>query len=156
MSEERPERFSRFLTLLLMLEGGEVDDPSDSGGLTKLGVTQATYTDWLIKKKKPQKSVKDITRSDVEDIYYENYFSKVSYIEEEICHYLMFDLAVNSGPGRVRDCIQAISNPHDPYAVLQWRRQYYNKIAANNPTQQKFLKGWLNRLKRIQKYYEVI
>jgi len=139
-----------------MLEGGEVDDPLDNGGHTKLGVTQDTYSDWLVKKRKPEKSVGDISRQEAEDIFYELYYTRVSYIEEEICHYLMFDLAVNSGPGRVKDCVQAVSNPHDPYAVLQWRRQYYNKIAANNPTQQKFLKGWLNRLKRIQKFYEAV
>jgi len=155
MTQERPERFLKFLTLLLQLEGGEVNDPLDKGGHTKLGVTQATFTDWLIKNKKPTKSVKEITPTQAQDIYFDNYYKRVDFIEDELCHYLMFDLAVNSGPGRVKTCIQEVSNPHDPFAVLQWRRQYYNKIVAADSTQQRFLKGWMNRLKRIQKYYEV-
>ena len=155
MLGEKPERFVKFLALLLKLEGGTVDNKSDKGGLTNLGVTQATYSEFLTKNQRKDKSVKQINREDVEDIYFENYYSKVNFIEEEFPHYLLFDLAVNSGPGRTKQCIREVSNPHNAADILTWRRQYYNKIVAANPTQQVFLKGWMNRLKIIQKNFEV-
>lgn len=154
MLEAKPERFLKFLNILLKLEGGAVDNPLDKGGATNLGVTQQTYSLFLSKYNLPSQSVKKITKSQVEDIYFENYYSRVNYIEDEYPHFLVFDLAVNSGPGKAQQCIRDVSNPHDPAAILSFRRQLYNTIVKNNPMQKVFLNGWMNRLKLIQKEFE--
>lgn len=147
-------RFYKFLEILLKLEGGVSNHLADKGGLTNLGVTQATYDDYNNKYKNPIRSVKKIQRAEVEQIYLDNYYTTIGYIEEEFPHYLMFDLAVNSGPGRVQQCVREVHNPHDPKEILTWRRQYYNKIVGNNPAQGVFLKGWMNRLKLIEKEFK--
>ena len=149
------ERFDKFIAILVKLEGGVSDHKLDKGGLTNLGVTQATYDEYRLKLAKSKQTVKKITRSEVDDIYKKNYYDRIGYIEEDYAHFLMFDLAVNSGPGRAKQCVTEVRNPHNAKEILTWRRQYYNKIVASNPSQQVFLKGWMNRLKLIEKEFNI-
>ena len=39
--------FDKALPIVLQHEGGLVDHPKDPGGLTNLGVTRATWGDWI-------------------------------------------------------------------------------------------------------------
>lgn len=147
------KRFHKFLEILLKAEGGFVNHKNDKGGATNYGITQATYDAYRKTNGKKNLAVSKIDKSEVEAIYYGGYYSKIGFIEEEFPHYLMFDLAVNSGPGRAKQCVTEVGNPHDPKEILTWRRQYYNKIVAADPTQQVFLKGWMSRLRLIEKEF---
>lgn len=147
---EEEVRFNKFFDILMKLEGGISDNPNDKGGLTNFGITQLTYNAWT----KSTKSVKNITKEEAKNIYKLNYYKPVNYIENEFAHYLLFDLCVNSGLGKVKACIQEVSNPNDPNAILTWRRQKYNSIVKADPSQQVFLKGWMNRLKLIEKEFK--
>ena len=40
------QNFDQSLEMILMHEGGFVDDPRDSGGMTNLGVTARVYEEW--------------------------------------------------------------------------------------------------------------
>jgi lysozyme family protein len=94
---------------------------------------------------------------------------------------LMFDAAVNHGPGGAAKLLQralnvliaaaggqqlkvdggigprtidAVSHQKIPdicQSYLKERRDLYDRIVRNDPTQQKFLKGWLNRVDDVQK-----
>ena len=57
---------------------------------------------------------------------------------------MAFDAAVNQGVAWTRKALQDSNN--DPQTFLQLRAQRYQDIAAANPSQEKFLQGWLNRL----------
>lgn len=148
------ERFNKFLKLLIKLEGGVSNHPDDGGGLTNLGVTQAAYDEYRLKLHKPKQTVEKITSEEAADIYKINYYDKISFVTEEYPHYLLFDLAVNSGVSRAKQCIAAVKNPHNAQEIMTWRRQFYNRIVAANPKQSIFLKGWMSRLKIIQKEFE--
>lgn len=154
MYTEIPERCLKFFLQLRKLEGGVSNNKDDKGGLTNLGITQNSYNLWLRQYNRPSKNVKLITTEEAKQLYFDDYYNPTPYVENEFAHYLLFDLCVNSGLGNVKKCIQEVSNPHNPKDVLTWRRNFYNKIVSNSPTQQAFLKGWMNRLKQIEKFYE--
>jgi len=147
------DRFNKFFLLLHKLEGGYSNHPVDKGGATNYGVTQNTYDAYRANKKLKTQSVKKSTLEEAKKIYFEEYYSKINYIEDEFAHYLIFDLAVNSGVGAAKKCIAAVNNPHDPKEILSYRRNLFNTIVKNNTSQQVFLKGWLSRLRLIEKEF---
>jgi lysozyme family protein len=75
---------------IIEAEGGEVNDPSDSGGHTKFGISKRSY---------PHVDIASLTRDRALDIYRTDYWSRAG------CHDLpaalalvVFDHAVLSGP----------------------------------------------------------
>ena len=50
------------------------------------------------------------------------------------------------------------ANSNNPKTVLdhfiEERKKYYNSIVTKNPSQKKFLKGWLNRVEEVNKYID--
>lgn len=159
---------------IILKEGGYVNDPADSGGPTKYGVTQATYSRWLGRKASIS-DVKAITREVAEDIFINNYYFKprIDIIADEVQH-KTFDMSVNHGPRRAVKLLQlalaklgfeisvdgvigsqtarisemAIEKYGDVRVVnkiVEVRNDFYHRIVASRPTQKRFLKGWLNR-----------
>ena len=93
---------------------------------------------------------------------------------------LFFDCAVNHGPRRAIKFVQSISNQagYEPrlsvdgavgpntlrgaiwaeaqmgpvflQALLEERRNFYHLIVTNNPSQEVFLRGWLNRVNEFE------
>jgi lysozyme family protein len=58
-------------------EGGYSDESHDPGGATLKGVTQATYTAWLVLQKRPNAPVKDASDADIQAIYRTEYWDAV-------------------------------------------------------------------------------
>jgi lysozyme family protein len=166
------DRFNRCLQFTLSREGGFVDDPSDHGGATNYGITQRVYTEGLAGKGLLTKSVRLITLDEVSNIYQEKYWLPSNAgncpVSVDLC---VFDLAVNSGVGRaVRFLQRAVgvvddgvfgpathaavlaANPVDLAAKLcEMRRNFYLAIVDHDPSQSKFLKGWLSRVDALEK-----
>jgi len=69
--------FRSALDFVLGREGGFVDHPSDPGGATNFGITQATLDAWTDSRMFPRKSVRDIERNELESIYRERYWAPV-------------------------------------------------------------------------------
>lgn len=89
------------LKLVLVSEGGYVNNPSDPGGATNKGVTQAVYDAYRRQQGAPTRSVKQITDAELEAIYGDQYWRTIHGDElPEGVDYAVFDYAVNSGPGR--------------------------------------------------------
>ena len=60
-------------------------------------------------------------------------------------------LTVDGVPGPDTSAAIIAADPAKLFAALyQKRKQRYDEIVANNPFQQKFYKGWINRLNNIQ------
>lgn len=81
-------------------EGGYVDHPSDPGGATNRGITIATLQRW---RREPvtKQDVKDLTRAEAAKIYLAYYWNAVRADELPTgLDMLMFDAAVNQGPGK--------------------------------------------------------
>ena len=101
--------FDRALSLVLKHEGGYVNHPSDPGGATNKGVTQATYDAWREKQALPKRSVREIAESEVTAIYRRDYWVRVQGDDLPAgVAYAVFDFAVNSGVYRASRFLQKV------------------------------------------------
>lgn len=92
--------FGKCLEIVLVHEGGYVDHPLDPGGATNRGVTIKTLSDWL-GRPATKAEVRALTVADVTPIYRKNYWDRVSGDRRPAgADLVVFDAAVNSGPGR--------------------------------------------------------
>ena len=141
--------FKRALSFVLRWEGGYVNNPSDKGGATNMGITQYTYNSWLKSLDLASRDVRYITRSEVEQIYYKNYWRKAG------CHnmspkfaLLAFDTAVNMGLARVNQFLRVAEWKY-PEKFIEAREAKYREFAKYG-NQKIFLNGWLNRLNDLK------
>jgi lysozyme family protein len=98
--------FKKCLELVLKSEGGYVHHPSDPGGRTNLGVTQAVWEEWeghLVS----ENDMKALTAEKVAPMYEMKYW-RTSYCEKlpQGLNLLVFSMAVNSGSGRAVKLLQ--------------------------------------------------
>lgn len=99
--------FPLSLSLVLVHEGGYVNDPRDSGGATNKGVTQAVYDDWRTRHGLPKQTVRAIGTDELEAVYRHGYWDAVAGDQLPAgVDYCMFDLAVNSGVNRAACFLQ--------------------------------------------------
>ena len=100
--------FAKALPRILVYEGGQVDDPRDPGGRTNKGITQATFNVYLRSHGMRPEDVYSITDAEVSTIYLTRYWTT-------ICgdalpaglDLVVFDAAVNSGPGQAGRWLQS-------------------------------------------------
>jgi lysozyme family protein len=164
------ENFKTALDFVLKWEGGLSDDPDDAGGRTMQGVTQRVYDAWRAANGLATRDVASIERPELEAIYSNNYW------RQACCDRLRgpldlvsFDTGVNMGPVRAVKMLQeavgtdadgAFGNktqqacdacvPPDAAAKYCEVRESLYKQFAQQPGQQKFLQGWLNRLNDLR------
>jgi lysozyme family protein len=161
---------------LIKSEGGYVWDKDDAGGETNLGVTVGAWSAYMGRPIKPGE-MKTLTRSDVKPFYKQMYWDKLSCDNlPQGVDYAVFDFGVNAGTGRASKFLQqavgavpdgvigpktlALVNAIDATTLLDafsdQKENFYNTIVKNNPTQSKFLKGWMNRVASVQTTAESI
>jgi len=155
-------RFDTALAEILRHEGGWVDHPADPGGATNRGVTLATLSDWL-GRTATKAEVKALTVADVAPIYRERYWNAVKGDDLPAGVDLMvFDLAVNSGPGRAAKFLQeVVGAPADgqigpatlakvnalhPLAIIDGMAQRRERFYRGLGTFDTFGRGWMKRL----------
>ena len=157
-------------------EGGYVNDPLDKGGETNMGVTIATWKkvgydkngDGVI----DAKDLKLITKDDVLNrVLKPHYWDKwkADEIRSQSVANLLVDWLWCSGSygiripqyilgveqdGIVGPKTLAALHKRDPRSffnqVKNERKAFLYRIVNNNPTQKRFLKGWLNRLNDLK------
>lgn len=102
------ENFDAALRALLKHEGGYVNHPSDPGGMTNLGVTKRVWEEW-VGHEVDEKQMRALTPELVAPLYKKKYWDKVCGDELPTgLDLAVFDLAVNSGPGRAAKMLQKI------------------------------------------------
>ena len=96
------DRFDACLPHILHHEGGWADHPKDPGGATMKGITLAVFREWT-GKQSTKAELKAISDNTVAAIYRKNYWfpSHCDKLPAGV-DLIVFDLAVNSGPGRAR------------------------------------------------------
>ncbi len=141
--------FETVLKYSLQFEGGYVNDPLDKGGETNKGITKAVYDTYRKSKNLPIQSVKLISDQEVKDIYYKQYWlaAGCDKLEDKLAM-VVFDFAINSGVSRAK---RYLTLTKDPQKLLDLRAEFFKKIVKNNPSQNRFLKGWLNRVESLRK-----
>lgn len=165
------DNYAQALNYVLQSEGGFINDPDDSGGATNKGITLAVFKEYKRNNHLTLEDLKNISNSDVYDIYKKLYWDRV-YADNlnSGCDYACFDFAVNAGVARSVKLAQgvvganvdgimgpatlALCNRVDTLffinAFSNSKREFYESIVKNKPTQEKFLKGWLNRIEIVK------
>lgn len=145
-------QFLRILPDTLREEGGLSNDANDPGGLTKWGVTHLVYDTWRRDHGLPRRSVRDMTKTEMEAIYAEGYYRPING-DSLPCGVarVAFDLSVNSGPGRARKYLAATaalaSQPVQRiHAISAMRLSFLHGLR----TWKFFGRGWAGRVARIE------
>lgn len=160
---------------LLKWEGGWSNDPDDLGGATNKGVTFKTYKLYRRQRGLPIPSIGDLRRladEEFTDILKTMYWNpcKGDFIDSQSVANMIVDWAWNSGTATAVKHVQRILgvdddgivgnitlstlNSRSPLPLFgqirQARIDYFHAIVKSRPANQKFLRGWLNRVKDIQ------
>ncbi len=164
------------LPFILRWEGGFVNDPNDRGGATNKGVTLTTWRNVGYDKDGDG----DIDVTDLKQLTDEDVMSRVlkphywdRWRADEITSQSVANMLVDwvwcSGaygikiPQRILNVkidgivgaktLSAV-NSRDPRELFDElrneREEFLRRIVKNNPTQKKFLRGWINRLNAIR------
>ena len=171
------ENFEQSMEWLGLLEGLEVHEvDGDSGGRTSAyGVTQRVYDNYRKNLNLDSRIVDLIAMSEIHEIYQKGYW--------EVCHcddlepgldFVVFQMGVNMGPNRALKSLQKavgvkVDGQIGPITlrsiacagpgmviegVLDLQCARYMSIVNRNPTQKKFIKGWMNRLTRTAAFID--
>ena len=99
--------FETCFDLMIAHEGGYVDHPKDPGGRTNLGVTQRVWEEWM-GRPVTEKEMRALTPLMVKPLYKRKYWDAVR-ADDLVAgvDYCVFDVAVNSGPGRAIKFLQS-------------------------------------------------
>jgi lysozyme family protein len=101
------DNFSKALAAVLVHEGGFVNNPKDPGGMTNLGCTKAVWEEHC-GHPVDEKAMRALTPNDVGPLYKRKYWDKVCGDDlPSGVDYVVFDAAINSGPGRAIKWLQA-------------------------------------------------
>ena len=167
------ERFERIFDYLLKVEGGYSDDKHDKGGKTKYGITEEDARDFGYKG-----DMQDLTKDFAKNIYLKKYYlgNKLDKVVNDKVALSVCDFIVNGGAWGSKKAQAALNelgfdlrvdgilgekslaalNEVDENKFLEkyhdLQRRYYRVLAANKPSQKKFLTGWLNRVDRKENY----
>jgi lysozyme family protein len=152
------DNFKRGFDLVLGFEGGFTDDPNDSGGKTKYGISKKAY---------PDEDIVNLTLSRAKELYKRDYWDKCRCDQlPDGTDIVVFDTAVNMGVGYAAKTLQKAvgatadgkigpqtlslvnySNPQELLANYMTSRMLkYHRIAVKNTKNEKFVKGWFRRV----------
>jgi lysozyme family protein len=164
------ENFDASFARIIKSEGGYVNDPADRGGETNLGVTVGAWGAYLNRAIQPGE-MKALTVDTVKPFYKSMYWDKVKGDDLPVgVDYAIFDFAVNAGVGRAAKFLQRAVGAVDDAVIgpgtlalvakttpgkllenfAKQKEAFYNSLAEKNPTQKKFLKGWMARVDHVQ------
>ena len=108
------KNFELFITEVLSVEGGYVNDPDDRGGATNRGITYATYETYYREVCNVSSTHIDhvnLSRKEAEEIYRYYYWNKVSGDKlPDGVDVLVADMAVNSGVSAASKMLQGVVN----------------------------------------------
>ena len=136
---------TQIIDRILRREGGYVDDPADRGRCTNRGITIRTLRDWRGRSVTCE-DVRTMSEQEARDIYQARYVSPFAGVDPDIKPQVV-DIAVNSGVLRARSLLALAQQSDKPpnTALAIERLRHYGRIVRADPTQGKFMLGWINR-----------
>lgn len=164
-------RFDIFIEEVLKNEGGYVNDKNDPGGETKYGISKKSFPNINIKE-----LTKDDAKKIYKERYWNDLYDE---IPNKFFAFKLFDLGINIGVKRVIKILQQTLNEYgrkdifieplivdgifgkktlkaviDNANIIENRfyasiEIFYRNLVEHNIKLKKFLKGWLNRLKKF-------
>ena len=160
------ESFDNALKFILADEGGYINHPDDHGGETKYGISKRSH---------PDEDIPNLAIERAGEIYRAEYWTPIRGDDLPTgLDYILFDSAVNHGPQnagillqkalnrmkagleidgeigpKTLEAIKSIDGQPLFTDVLRERDIFYRKIVAQDPSQEVFMRGWMNRLAKV-------
>jgi lysozyme family protein len=161
------ENFDAALKHVLVSEGGYVFHKLDPGGMTNLGVTKKVWEEW-VGHEVDERTMRNLTPELVGPMYRAKYWDKIKGdILPTGVDYIVFDAAVNSGPGRAAKWLQACVgvepdgdigpktlaavNAFDASQLIEDYAKRRLSFLMDLQTWETFGKGWSRRVAEVQK-----
>ena len=158
--------FDKSLAAVLVHEGGFVNNPKDPGGMTNLGCTKTTWEEHC-GHPVDEKTMRGLTPQDVGPLYRQKYWNKVCADDLPAgVDYVVFDAAINSGPGRAVKWLQACVGVEvdgslgpkslaairafDPKHLISDYSKRRLSFLMDLPTWDTFGKGWARRVNEVE------
>jgi len=162
------ENFDQALKELLVHEGGYVNHPSDPGGMTNLGVTARVWQEW-VGHEVDEKQMRALTPEMVAPLYKRKYWDACR-ADDLVAgvDYVVFDVAVNSGPGRaikfLQSCVGVTADggfgpatlaavkkaEEDPARLIELYCAKRLEFLQSLSTFETFGKGWSRRVQEVK------
>lgn len=171
--------FNKAYSRTSIYEGGYANVKGDRGGETYAGITKVYHPNWegwkIIEKYKPlkyQQKIKDTELERLMKVFYKKTYWDIiqgDLYDSQIIAEFIYDYSVHSGPkraitklqgflgvvadGKVGKLTIAALNSKNPKILFeQLKRERYNFLLAlsKQPNQEKFRKGWLNRINNFK------
>lgn len=151
--------FNKAIEYVLSHEGGYVNDPTDNGGETNLGISKRAY---------PNEDIKALTKERAKFLYHRDYWvrGKCDELPSEL-RYAHFDACVNMGVKGANKALQgalgvvvdgivgsktlAAAKGLTLERYLLERMYKYCQIVRRNKSQARYIGGWSQRLMDILK-----
>lgn len=163
--------FKASLAWVRQSEGGNDDDPDDSGGRTSRGITQREWDAYCRICGLPHGDVWKAPDQAIDDIYHRSYWLPYCPMMPPGVDYMLFDDGVLSGPttaiqtmqralgvapdGHIGVITSAALSHADPKELIEdiagARLARYDRIIAARPKDMKFRTGWRNRVAFVLK-----
>lgn len=164
----------KLVPFILKWEGGFIDDPDDLGGATNMGVTIGTYEAYCRKKgysKPTVERLKNLTKEEWTEILKTMYWDrwKADEIKSQSVADILVDWVWASGAHGIKipqrllgvkvdgivgpKTIAAVNakNPRELFDIIKIARfDFIEDICHQRPTNNKFKRGWMNRINDIK------
>jgi lysozyme family protein len=160
--------FETCLKLMLAHEGGYVHHEKDPGGRTNHGVTQRVWEEW-VGHEVDEKQMRALTHEMVAPLYKRKYWDAVRADDLVVgVDYCVFDVAVNSGPGRaikfLQSCVGVTADggfgpatlaavkksEEDPARLIELYCAKRLEFLQSLKTFDTFGKGWSRRVQEVK------
>ena len=162
------------MPFILKWEGGFSNHPADRGGATNKGITLATYADYRRRKGITPTTADDLrrlTEAEWLEIFTRGYWNqfRADEIASQSVAAILVDWLWMSGTTAIKTTQRflglnpdgivgpktiAAINAYDPSKLFghirDLREAHFREIVRKNPSQQVFLKGWMNRLNDLK------
>lgn len=127
------ENFEIALQFLFPSEGGYVNDKDDKSGPTNMGITQLTYNNYRKRKGLPLNDVKNITKIEAVNLYYEEYWklSGADNISDPNMAVALFDTAVLHGPYRAKQYYEQSNKDLNKFLDIR-QKSYEIRVQMNS------------------------
>ena len=151
--------FDDIIEKVLEHEGGIVDDPTDAGGLTNMGISQRAY---------PDEDIRGLTVERAKELYKRDYWDRyrTGSLPDRLRH-IFVDMCINMGGGRAIKILQEACNSKnatkidvdggigpatikaasnvEPFRLRAYRVMFYAELEMKKPEQERFWVGWFKR-----------
>jgi lysozyme family protein len=175
-SDYETKLFNAALGFTLYFEGGFSDHPSDVGGRTYRGITQAEYNVYRSNRGLPGLDVSQMSETELIEIYNSYWQGSEAAKMHPSLAIVMFDTSVNFGinnsitflqqalglpqtgvfDSETREALERGNNQYTALQIINERILYRYKRVQENPSQMAFFHGWLSRDYSLWGYVEKI